>query len=75
MAQTNPLPLHRFEQIDGLHSQLLRMGDFLTCADPRGYVRLSSRLLDACLDAGMAHDEPDHHEWAAGAILRTLVSA
>jgi hypothetical protein len=66
--------LRHFEAIDGLHSQLIRI-DFMTCADPRGYVRLSSRLLDACLDAGMSHDEPDHHEWAAGYLCRALVSA
>lgn len=69
------LSLPQFETIDGLYGSLLRMGDFETCSDPRGYVRLSSRLLDACLDAGMSHDEPDHHEWAVVAITRALVAA
>jgi hypothetical protein len=67
--------LRHFEKIDGLHGRLIRMGDFLTCADPRGYIRCSNELLDACLDAGMSHDEPNHEEWAAGYICRALVSA
>lgn len=43
---------------------LLRFGDFMTCADPRGYIRQSNILFDACLDAGMSFDEPDHVAWA-----------
>lgn len=69
------LSLRRFEQIDGLHSQLIRMGDFMSCADPRGFIAISNRLLDACLSAGMPHDEPNHETWAAQAITRELVSA
>ena len=69
------LPLSTFERIDGLHGQLVRMGEFETCADPRGYIRLSNRLFDACLDAGMSYDEPNHEEWAASLILRALCSA
>jgi len=69
------LTLQQFEQIDGLHSQLLYMGDLESCADSRAWFRASWRLLDACLDAGMSHDEPDHHEWAVTAITRELVSA
>lgn len=75
MTTRNQLPLSHFEKIDGLQASLLRMGEFLACADPRGYVRLSSCLLDACLDAGMSHDEPDHHEWALRATTNALVSA
>lgn len=45
------LSLHQFETIDGLMSQLLRMGEFETCADPRGYIRTSNMLFDACVDA------------------------
>jgi hypothetical protein len=69
------LSLSTFEKLDGLHSSLLRMGDFMTCADPRGYIRLSNRLFDACLDAGMSYDEPDHIEWASRVIVLELVSA
>lgn len=69
------LALSHFEKIDGFHSQLIRMGDFMTCADPRGYIAISNRLLDACLDAGMSHDEPDHTVWAVTAITRELLSA
>lgn len=45
------LTLSQFEQIDGLMAALLRMGEFETCADPRGYIRTSNVLLDACIDA------------------------
>jgi hypothetical protein len=70
-----PLSLQQFEQIDRLHSSLIRMGDFLTCADPRAYIAISNRLLDACIDAGMSYDEPSHAAWAVDAITRALVAA
>lgn len=54
------------------YDALLRFGDFEACADPRGYVRQSSRLLDACFDAGMSHGEPDHHAWACERVTRFL---
>lgn len=69
------LSLSSFETIDGLYGRLIAMGDFTDCADPRGFVSLSNRLLDACIDAGMSHDEPNHETWAAQAITRALVSA
>jgi hypothetical protein len=69
------LTLSQFEAIDGLNSQLLYMGDFMTCADPREYVRRSNRLFDACLAAGMPFDEPNHEEWAMLQITNALVSA
>ena len=47
----NTITLSAFEAIDGLLSQQLRAGDFATCADPRGYIAVSNRLLDACIDA------------------------
>ena len=37
--------------------------------------REQSRLFDACLDAGMAFDEPDHVAWAGRAVTADLVSA
>jgi hypothetical protein len=46
-----PFTLTQFEQIEGLFTQLTRMGDFEACADPRGYIRISNRLFDACVDA------------------------
>lgn len=49
MAHT--ISLSTFETIDGLLSQQLRAGDFATCANPRGYIQTSNRLLDACIDA------------------------
>lgn len=69
------LTLSQFEKIDGLYSSLARMGPFETCADPRGYVRLSNELFDACLDAGMPYDEADHELWAGRAVFGALVSA
>lgn len=69
------LPLHHFEKIDGLYSSLVRMGDFETCADPRGYIATSNRLFDACVDAGMSFEHDDHVEWAGEAVFRSLVSA
>lgn len=65
----------QFEQIDGLYGQLSRMGEFETCANPRGYVRASNRLFDACLDAGMPYDTADHEAWATEAVIRSLVAA
>ncbi len=70
-----PLALRHFEAIDGLLSALRYMGDFETCADPRGYVRITNRLFDACLGAGMSFDEADHEAWAREAVLKTLVAA
>ncbi len=50
------LTLSQFETIDGLMASLLRMGEFETCADPRGYIRTSNMLFDACVDAfGLAY--------------------
>jgi hypothetical protein len=66
------LALSLFEKIDGLHGSLIRMGEFETSADPRGYIALSNRLFDACLDAGMPFDTPSHEYWAAEQITRAL---
>jgi len=69
------LPLSTFERLDGLYSQLVRMGDFMDCADPREFIRVSNRLLDACIDAGMPYDQDNHETWAAALITRCLSSA
>ena len=45
------ITLTQFEAIDGHMAALLRAGPFETCADPRGYIRTSNVLLDACVDA------------------------
>lgn len=67
--------LQKFETVDGALNALLRRGDFMTCADPRGYVRDSNILLDACLDAGMPRDEADHELWALEFVSRKLLAA
>lgn len=64
----------QLEILNDAHQALLRFGDFMTCADPRGYVRQSNMLLDACLDAGMSHDEPDHIAWAGERVTAWLLS-
>lgn len=69
------ISLAQFEKIDGLSGQLIRMGDFEACADPRGYIRLSNQLFDACLDAGMPFDTADHELWALETITNSLVEA
>lgn len=51
------------------------MGDFEACADPRAYIRTENRLVDACINAGMAYDEDDHHAWAAKAVTNWLMAA
>ena len=45
------ITLSQFEVIDGFMADLLRAGPFETCADPRGYIRTSNILFDACVDA------------------------
>jgi hypothetical protein len=67
--------LARFEAVDGAYAEFIRMGDFMDCDDPRGYIRASNRLLDACIAAGMAYDHPDHHLWAAEFICACMASA
>lgn len=54
------------------HQTLLRLD---VASDPRGYVRQSNVLFDACLDAGMSQDEPDHEAWGAERVARWLVEA
>lgn len=73
------LTLSQFEQIDGLMASLLRMGEFETCADPRGYIRTSNMLGDAIIDAlgyEFFGDFPCSLECAAfvvtGALLGTI---
>jgi hypothetical protein len=72
------ITLHQFEQIDGLLSKLLRMGQFETCADPRGYIQTSNRLLDACIDAmgyAWTNDFASAEEAAATVVAMALTSS
>ena len=75
---TKPITLRQFEAIDGLYSRLLYMGDFETCADPRGYIALSNRLFDACVDAigfRAADAFASAEECAATLVTRALCAA
>lgn len=67
--------LAQFEAVDGAYDALIRAGDFMTCDDPRGYIRKSNVLLDACIDAGMPYGTADHAQWAAEFICEQLCSA
>jgi hypothetical protein len=72
---TTSFSLRTFEAVDGAYDALIRAGDFMTCDDPRAWIRKSTILLDACIDAGMSHEHPDHTQWAAEFICNALVSA
>lgn len=63
------------ENLMSAHDAVIRSGDFMESADPRAWIRKSTVLLDACIDAGMSHDEPDHHEWATLRVTRFLCEA
>jgi hypothetical protein len=70
------ITLCQFEQIDGLMSSLLRMGEFETCADPVGYVRADNRLYGALVDAlGMVFvdDFATSLECAASVVAAALL--
>lgn len=69
------ISLAKFEAVDGAYDALLRHGDFETTDDPRGYIRKSQVLLDACLDAGMSYDEPSPRLWAAEFVSSFLLAA
>lgn len=65
---------HSLEVLNDAHQALVRLGPFET-ADARAYVRATNVLVDACIKAGMSHDEPDHEAWAAERVTRWLTSA
>ena len=66
------IKLADFERINDALNSLLRMGDFMTCADPRAWNGAFNRLLDYCLDAGMDWGEPCSIEWASHIIADAL---
>lgn len=71
------ISLSTFESIDSLLSQQLRAGDFATCADPRGYIAISNRLLDACIDAmGVTYVDafPSAEHCAAAIVTEALLN-
>jgi len=70
------ITLQQFEQIDSLLSIQLRAGEFMNCADPRGYIKTSNRLLDACIDAvgyDYANDFASAEECAAFIVTKALL--
>lgn len=72
------ISLSQFQEIDGHLASLLRAGPFETCADPRGYIRTSNRLLDACIDA-MGFDWVNNfasaEEGAAAVVTKALLDS
>ena len=75
---THTITLAEFEAIDAMLSQQLRAGDFATCADPRGYIATSNRLLDACIDAmGFTYVDafPSAEHCAAAIVTEALLSS
>jgi hypothetical protein len=75
---SHTITLAAFEAIDSLLSSQLRAGDFATCADPRGYIATSNRLLDACIDAmGFAYVDhfPSAEHCAAAIVTEALLSS
>jgi len=76
MAQQ--ITLTQFEAIDGAYNALSRMGDFMTCADPRAWIAQSQRLDGLCIEA-LGYDYVMQFEsaeaCAADLIVRALSSA
>lgn len=70
------ITLHQFEQIDSLMADLLRMGPFETCADPRGYIRATNILHDTLIDV-FGYDAGDIYactlDWAADVVAQALL--
>ena len=65
---------HALEKLNDAHQALIRLGEFSN-ENARDYVRAANRLVDACINAGMSHDEPDHEAWAAERVTRWLTSS
>ena len=62
------------EKLNDALLKLLRLGEFSE-ANAVAYVRATNVLADACIAAGMPHDEPDHEAWAAERVARWLCAA
>lgn len=70
------ISLTKFEEIDGLMASLLRMGDFMSCDDPRAYIRTSNKLDVALVDAlglDFVTDFADALECAAAVVAAALL--
>lgn len=62
------------ERLNDAHQSWVRSWVRLAI-EPQAAVRAESRLFDACIEAGMSHDEPDHCAWASERVARWLVDA
>lgn len=72
------ITLAQFEQIDTLMLRLLRMGDFMSCVDPREYIHTSNVLLDTLYDVSgreWTDQFSDSFEAAAALVAHGMLSA
>lgn len=72
------ITLSQFEAIDSAFQEMMRLGSFETCADPRKWIRSSNVLLDACIDAlglDYVNNFASAEECAANVITQALLSA
>lgn len=70
------ITLRQFEQIDSLMASLLRMGDFMECAEPRDYIHTENRLYGLLIEAfGKAYvdDFASALECAAHVVAQALL--
>ena len=70
------ITLTQFEAIDAELSTLLHMGEFSTCADPRGYIATSNRMFDKCIYAmgyAWCDDFASPEECAAAIVTMALL--
>lgn len=65
----------KLENLMTAYDAHVRKGEFLESADPRGWIKSSNILFDACIDAGMSFDEPEHHVWAGERVTAFLLAA
>lgn len=79
MAIATKITEAALERLNDAHQAYLR-ADGAVFATPnfstiQAQIRASNVLLDACIGAGMSHDEPDHCAWAAERVTRWLIQA
>ena len=64
----------QLERLNDAHQHYLRMGDFMECADPRAFIRVSNIILDRAIECGMPFDHDDVDGWVAECIADWLCS-
>lgn len=77
---TQPTPFSSLERLNSalasaLRSQAAVEGGDLSMDAIRRSIHDSNALLDAAIDCGMSHDEPDHFAWSAIRVAQWLCAA